>query len=195
MLPLSPFIPILAFAVAVVSGLNAAAPDEASNYHVRHGDVLLVSVYQDPDLRMEVRVPADGALQLPLIGRIAAQDRTLAELHAALTAAFDRFIVDPQVTVQVLHYGAASVQVIGQVNRPGQIPLPPEKTLSLLEAIGAAGGFTNRANARKVSIRRRGAADSARIIEIDVDALLSRPDQHDMRLEDGDTVTVGVRVI
>lgn len=186
---------VLALAVAAISSLNAATPDEASNYQVRHGDVLLVSVYQDPDLRTEVRVPADGDLQLALIGRVAAQDRTLAELHAALTAAYDRFIVNPQVTVQVLQYGAAAVQVIGQVNRPGQVPLPPEKTLSLLEAIGAAGGFTNRANARKVSIRRRGAEGSARIIEIDVDALLSRPDQHDVRLEDGDTVTVGVRVI
>lgn len=163
---------------------------------MRHGDVIEFSVFQEPDLRTQARVQADGTINLPLIQGIRAEGVTIGELRTTLTQLYDRdFLVDPQISLQITSYASRSVQVIGQVNRPGTVPLPPEVPMRLLEAIGAAGGFTRRADAGKVTIRRLGEDGAQQIIEKDVGELLSRPDTNDIQLRDGDTILVGERWI
>lgn len=190
----APFVLLAGLLLAAASPAARGAP--ADNYRLRHGDVLEFTVFQEPDLRTQARIQADGTIYLPLVGSVQAEGRTLAGLQAGLTELYDRdFLVQPQITLQIAAYAPRSVQVIGQVNRPGTIPLPAEAPMRLLEAIGAAGGFTRRADAGKVSIRRLRDDGSQEIIEKDVGQLLSRPDANDIVLRDGDTVLVGERWI
>ena len=58
------------------------------------------------------------------------------------------------------------VTILGQVGRPGPVAFPLTGKLDIISAIAGAGGFTQLANAKKVSINRGG-----RLIRIDVKEL------------------------
>src|SRR6187200_1555105 len=49
------------------------------------GDVLRVSVYDNPDLSQEVTIGADGAFSYPLIGRVQAAGLPARQLESLLT--------------------------------------------------------------------------------------------------------------
>jgi polysaccharide export outer membrane protein len=184
---------VLAPAFAGAAEGGAAARDDS--YQIRRGDVLAVSVYLEPELEKQVRVEADGTISLPLVGTVELAGRTVREMRVDLARRFDHFIVDPQVTLQVVRFARRAVNVIGQVNRPGPVEMPDEDAFTLLEAISAAGGWTRRGEIKNVSIRRRDPQGEEAIIKKDVRELLSDPDANDIELRDGDTVVVGERFV
>lgn len=85
-------------------------------------------------------VDLDGNIQLPIIGSIKAEGLKKSELRRTITKSLiDRkLLVDPIVTIRYLNF---QVTVLGEVNRPGVVPVPNEK-ISLLEALGLAGDMT-----------------------------------------------------
>ena len=185
---------VLTATAVVLSTCQAAGAPGTSNYRLRPGDVLEISIFQEPDLRTQARIQADGSVTLPLIESVPAARQTLPELRSRLADLYDKdFLVRPQISLQIISYAPRSVQVIGQVNHPGAVALPPESSMRLLEAIGFAGGFTRRADAARVTIRRTRSDGTQELIEKDVAELLSRPDTHDLELLDGDTILVGER--
>jgi polysaccharide export outer membrane protein len=105
------------------------------------GDVLRVSVYDNPDLSQEVTIAADGAFPYPLIGRVQAADLSVPQLESLLAKRFaDGYLVSPQVGVTVTQHKSQQVYVMGAVSKPG--PYPLQRQTTLLEALSAAGGPT-----------------------------------------------------
>ena len=105
------------------------------------GDVLRVSVYDNPDLSQEVTIGADGALSYPLIGRVQAAGLSVRQLESLLAKRFaDGYLVSPQVGVTVTQHKSQQVYVMGAVTKPG--PYPLQRQTTLLEALSAAGGTT-----------------------------------------------------
>jgi len=105
------------------------------------GDVLRVSVYDNPDLSQEVTIAADGAFSYPLIGRVQAAGLSVPQLESLLAKRFaDGYLVSPQVGVTVTQHKSQQVYVMGAVSKPG--PYPLQRQTTLLEALSAAGGPT-----------------------------------------------------
>jgi protein involved in polysaccharide export with SLBB domain len=105
------------------------------------GDVLRVSVYDNPDLSQEVTIGPDGAFSYPLIGRVQAAGLPVRQLEGLLAKRFaDGYLVSPQVGVTVVQHKSQQVYVMGAVKTPGPIALQRQTTL--LEALSAAGGPT-----------------------------------------------------
>jgi polysaccharide biosynthesis/export protein len=75
------------------------------------------------------------------------------------------------------------IKVVGEVKRPGEVPVPPDSTLS--SAIAIAGGPTDKARMKEVTFVRRSA--DGRLIEkkLDLDQLMD-----DIQVEDGDVLYV-----
>lgn len=122
---------------------------------LRPADILQVKVFQEDDLTREVSVSREYAVTLPLIGTVDLRNRSVRQAEELIRQLYDRdFLVNPQVTVIVLKYAERAVNVIGMVNSPQAVPFPPERGLSLLEAITRAGGFNRLADRTKVSITR-----------------------------------------
>jgi polysaccharide export outer membrane protein len=82
------------------------------------------------------------------------------------------------------------VNVLGHVNRPGFVMIPAQEQLTLVEAIGGAGGFTRLAKKKAVQLRRTDQNGSLRVIEVDVDDAIQNPDTKDIVLGDGDIIFV-----
>src|SRR5919198_1031314 len=105
------------------------------------GDVLRVSVYDNPDLSQEVTIEADGAFSYPLIGRVQAAGLPVRQLESLLAKRFaEGYLVSPQVGVTVTQHKSQQVYVMGAVSKPG--PYPLQRQTTLLEALSAAGGTT-----------------------------------------------------
>ena len=83
-------------------------------------------------------VQPDGSIQFPQFGKIEVAGKTLQQLNFLLTGMLQKFVTDPLVSVTFLNY---KIMVLGDVNRPGPIPVPDGK-INIIEAIGIAGDLT-----------------------------------------------------
>lgn len=133
------------FFFAVVLLLSATGIVEAQSldaYRLGPGDRLKVTVFDHPKESGQFEVDSLGNVAHPLIGRIAARGRTVAEFQTFLRNTLDeKFIVNPRVSVEVLTY--RPFYIYGEVNRGGSYPYVVG--LTVRRAIAIAGGFTRRA--------------------------------------------------
>ena len=116
-------------------------------------DVFEVRVLGEPDLSGAYRIAADGTVDYPFIGRIAAigmRSGDVQELIAAKLA--DGYLKKPQVSLMVKEWNSRKVSVIGQVQKPGSVTYFTNMTI--VDAIAAAGGFTGIASKNSVTLRR-----------------------------------------
>lgn len=81
-----------------------------------------------------------------------------------------------------------TVTFVGQVRTGGSIPFPMDGELDIVTAVARAGGFTDMANAKKVSVNRRG-----EIIVVDVKDMSSKGAKM-FKLEPDDIITIPERL-
>jgi polysaccharide export outer membrane protein len=136
------------------SSAPAGEPAKA-DYVVQASDLLRIEIFQEEDLKREVRVSQEFQIMLPLIGAIDVKGRTVRELQQTIRTLYDRdYLVNPQVNVFVLEYAKRTVNVLGAVNSPGAVLFPQEQGLTLLDAISRVGGFSRLADRRKIKLSR-----------------------------------------
>jgi polysaccharide export outer membrane protein len=131
---------------------NAEANATAADYRLVPGDKLRIEVYKDPQISQTLQIRPDGKITVPLVGDVAAAGRTPVALRDSITTALKEYITNPVVTVIVVEFEPQSVSVMGEVERPG--PVPIKGKLSVLEALAVAGGFKDFANTKNITIRR-----------------------------------------
>src|SRR5215470_20093860 len=165
------------------------------------GDVLRVSVYDNPDLSQEVTIGPDGAFSYPLIGRVQAAGLSVRQLESLLAKRFaDGYLVSPQVGVTVTQHKSQQVYVMGAVKAPG--PYPLQRQTTLLEALSAAGGTTAEAGfevvlthaADKPSLSsgtsQVSAANGQPAMRVSLEQLMAGGVPQRITLQDGDVVYV-----
>ena len=141
-------------AAAFVATPMAQAPtqDTAPEYYLGPGDKLNVIVFGHQDLSGEFEIDVAGDISLPLLGQIAAADRTVRELQGQIEARLDReFIVDPRVSIEVRNF--RPFFILGQVKKPGSYPY--QSGIDIRQAVAIGGGFTRRATSANVTLIRR----------------------------------------
>lgn len=166
------------------------------NYVVKPSDVIQVEVYQEDDLSKTVRVEGDGTVALALIGKVKVAGMTVAEAQSLITQLYNRdYIVDPQVSVLVVEFSPKVVRILGSVNRPGVVMIPPDRDLTLTEAIAGANGISRLGNPKSLQIKRVEKDGETRMIEVNFNRIMSEPDARDIILKENDTIWVPERII
>jgi len=174
----------------------AGAPDSPKDYTLESGDVVSVKVFQEPDLDRELRVSQEGDLYFPLIGKVEASGRTLAEIEQTVRDAYDRdFLVNPQINIIILKYQVRTVNILGAVNSPQAVEYPPEQRLTIIDAISRAGGFSRLADRRHVRLTRTLPDGRVENSVINADELMSGAAKDPLVLKKDDVVYVPERVI
>lgn len=127
--------------LAVLCGL--AGPAVAAEYVLGAGDIVKITVYQNPDLTTEARISETGAISFPLIGNVelAGLSVPAAEQRIATALKDGRFVLQPQVTLLPTLMRSNLVTVLGYVNRPGRYPLDAPG-IRLSDMLATAGGIT-----------------------------------------------------
>lgn len=140
---------------APVAATALTTPQQAERivpeYRLGSGDRVRVTVFGEEALSGTFVVDGAGAASLPLIGEVRAGGLTVAEFRDAVTAALrDGYLHEPRVSAEVVNH--RPFYILGEVNRPGEYPYAAG--LTVMNAAATAGGFTYRANTRRVFIKR-----------------------------------------
>ncbi len=135
---------------------DSSALGQAVARKIMPNDVLLIRVLNEPDMTTEKKVTADGKIDYFFIGEIDVNNKSLSEAQKIIRDKLDAdYLVDPQVYVEVKQYAVQYVTVTGQVQKPGQVVLPADHQMDMVEAIGAAGDFNRFANKNRIELRRK----------------------------------------
>jgi polysaccharide export outer membrane protein len=128
-------------APVVVPASAQTNPAAASEYRLGAGDVVRISVYQNPDLQLEARVSEAGVISYPLLGSVSIGGLgvTQAEKLIADGLRNGNFVKQPQVSILVVQVRGNQASVLGQVNRPGRFPIESGE-MRLTELLATAGG-------------------------------------------------------
>lgn len=134
---------------------------EAKDYIVGPGDELIISVYalEQPNETSEIQrtIGRDGRLSLPWIGDLDVRGKTLREMEQMIAAAYaDRYIKNPQVSVQVRNFKSVAVLMTGAVRNPGIYYLN-DNFSTVLEMLAKAGGLSEDAGDDVLVVQGSGA--------------------------------------
>jgi len=128
---------------------------QSPEYRLQPTDVLKITVHDQSDLDTTTRITAEGFITFPLIGKVKAEGLTVRELEAEIKKLLELdYLVTAQVLIFIQGYHTRQVSVLGEVNLPGKYDMPEEKSITLLQAIAMAGGFTKDADINQTQIMR-----------------------------------------
>jgi polysaccharide export outer membrane protein len=176
-------------AAAIESALKKVV-DGGVKYAIGGGDLLDISVYQEKDLARTVRVSADGTVNFPLIGSVSLGGLGVPAAERILKERLREYLKNPEVFIFIKEYGHKQIYILGEVQKPGSYALPTESTLSVLEAVVQAGGFTPYAAMDRTRVIRKVENQSQSFV-IEVSAIMKRGDKSkDMTLQSNDVIYV-----
>ncbi len=174
---------------AALTLTNAAA---AAEYIMTPGDQLQIYVLGHPDISSTrantdsaYTVRPDGKLNFPLVGEIDVNGLTVYEFTQLLTKELSEYIINPNITVNVAKLGTTRVFVMGEVRNQGMYEL--SKSHRVMDALGAAGGFTQKAAKKDIYLVRNGVREEDRVQKLNILNYMKKGDMsQNLVLQEGD---------
>jgi polysaccharide export outer membrane protein len=167
------------------------APTAAAEYRLGAGDVVRITVYQNPDLTLETRVSETGVVSYPLLGniRIGGLGVSAAEKLIADGLRSGNFVKQPQVSLTVLQVKGNQASVLGQVNRPGRYPIETAD-MRMTDLLANAGGVATTGGDQLVLSGMRNGKPFR--LEIDLPTVFSADQNraNDVLIQNGDVLWV-----
>lgn len=171
---------------ALSSPLGANAPrmtvaqlngELRSGYQIGAGDRLRITVFDEPNLTNDYVVNESGAVAVPLIDEVPANQLTTSQLATKIAEKLKSggYVLTPKVAVEILKH--RPFYILGEVAKPGEYPYTGDLTLA--QAVATAGGYTARADTHSVRIQRR-AEDQPAQVKLDAP----------LRIAPGDTIII-----
>lgn len=174
---------------AALTLTNVAA---AAEYIMTPGDQLQIYVLGHPDISSTrasndsaYTVRPDGKLNFPLVGEIDVNGLTVFEFTQLLTKELSEYIINPKITVNVAKLGTTRVFVMGEVSKQGMYELT--KSHRVLDALGAAGGFTQKAAKKNIYLVRNVGTPEENVQKLNILNYMRKGDMsQNLVLQEGD---------
>lgn len=178
----------LAILLSGLFGMPLLAQNEGrSSGIIGSRDTVEIRVFREGELTTRSQLSGSGTVTMPLIGAIRIRGMSTDSAASLIERKLrDGYLVRPQVSVSIEARIRRTITVLGQVREPGVFELSTDRQLSLIEAIGMAGGMTRISNPKKVSLKRRGSAAPIRVNVKDITAGKAS----DITLREGDIITI-----
>ncbi len=175
-------------------GHDAASSFQINDYKLRPTDVINVTVADDTTATKDYRVSVKGEVTLVYLNDhpLKLSGLTLKEAADLIRGTYvgEKIYNRPSITVDVREFSVRTVNIIGQVAKPGQVPIPAQKELTLVTAIAAAGGPTERA-ATEVTITRVLPDGKTQTLDhVDLKGAVLDASK-DIPIQEGDTIFLG----
>jgi polysaccharide export outer membrane protein len=160
------------------------APIIAQQYKLNVGDRINISVWGHQDLSKETIIDPDGRISYPLVGSIKAEGKTTAEIRTELQEALSEYIINPEVSVNLISYRKLRVTVMGEVRQEGSYEIRADN--QVLDVISLAGGITENAEAEAAVLQRQGKKLNVNLKEL----LRGNNLEDNYQLQNGDQIFV-----
>ena len=164
------------------------------DYKLGPGDVLVLILTGEVELAYTLQITREGFVLIPQVGQVYLSNMALSQARDVLRPRLGRVysgVRGPNPTIQfdisVANVRANQVYVVGEVTQPGAYQISSLGTV--LTALYASGGVTERANMREIQVQR--ARKTVATLDL-YDYLLHGDTHSDIRLETGDVVFVPV---
>lgn len=132
----------------------------ADEYVIAPGDMVGVRVFNQENMSTRARVRSDGKVALPFLGDVELRGKTPAAVSRELGVRFKEYVVSPIVTVSLEETQPTAVSVLGEVVHPGNYTL--DASSGVLQALAAAGGFSDYASRDAIYVVRRASGPRVR---------------------------------
>ena len=173
--------------LAIWSGA-ATAEEKGGAYLLSPGDAILISVWREENLHLEVRVLPDGSITFPLAGRVEVAGLDVTMTAQNIAARLEKYLPDPSVSVVVTSTAGNLVYVLGKVAKPG--PVAMAGPTSVLQALSMSGGLDKFADKGALKVVR-GEGQAQEILPVRYKDLISGRDMtSNFQLQAGDTLVV-----
>lgn len=141
-------------------------PSYHYQYHIRRDDKITISVWGQDDLSVGssygiynsnevygkwLMVDAEGKIEIPKIGSLKVENKTILELKSILKDRFGLWVKNPIVDIKILN---REITILGEVRDPQVIVVDKEKN-SLLDMIARCKGFEFYANINYIKVLRQ----------------------------------------
>jgi polysaccharide biosynthesis/export protein VpsN len=156
---------------------------ESYSYLLQMGDPVVIhlrGIYPQ-DQEVEDIIDDNGNVTLPFLGDITAAGKSTSEIEADIRNRYISGGYYRNITISVV-MPQRTYFIRGEVRAPGRFPVVGG--LTMLQAIAAAGGYTEFANPRKINLIRGGRTITYNMRDIE------RSPEQDIRLESGDVIVV-----
>lgn len=165
-------------------------------YLLGPNDVIAVSVYLHPELSVPLAasggasasgalVTSDGTVQLPLIGNVNVDGKTIAEAQQLISSAYSTYIDDPKVAVELVQAQSMRYYLLGAFTDPGV--KYPVHSLTLLDALALGGSV----DLSKADLYQAYVAQGSVKLPVDLHALLVNGDlSQNIALSPGDAIVI-----
>jgi len=150
------------------------------------GDEIQLKFYLSPELDQDAIVRPDGRISLQLLDDVAAVGLTPMELDRIVTEGYRTELRNPEITV-IVKKMAAKVYVGGEVRQPRFVT--HSGSLTVLQAVFEAGGFTDTAEPSSVILLRRLNDDKGFAAKLDLKKVMSA-EAEDIALMPSDTIFI-----
>ncbi|MBN2805007.1 MAG: SLBB domain-containing protein, partial [Deltaproteobacteria bacterium] len=144
-----------------VDHVSTTLPTQEDIYRIGPNDVLNIIVLNHEELSsprdfnkgiVGTIVKKDGYIYVPIIGRVKAEGYTIPEFIDIFKEHLANYILEPEISVDILQYKSKKFYVLGAVRKPGVFPVDGNTTL--LEGIALAGGVPPEGNLERAYIIR-----------------------------------------
>jgi len=171
---------------------KAEKPDiedvKISEFILGPGDTVDITIYRNDDLHRTLKIDKSGRIMFPLIGDVQAGGTSIFKLRDEMRERLAKYLMDPQITINVSTVQSQKVMVLGQVNSPGVFTVDSDVTM--MEAIAKAGGATQDAKLNNVLLIRR-VNDRAEVKSVNLSSLFAGGEKSENRpIQGGDIVYV-----
>ena len=186
--------------VNIIVGLGCFKPDviippghPAEGFVLGPEDVIEVVVWKTPELSRQVVIRPDGKISLALIGDVVASGLTADQLAQKILEKYKAFKENPSVSVNVIEVNSYYVFIVGEVVKPGKLPLKSYTTV--LQAMSLPGGFSQFASRNNILVIRNVEDEEGKLKEIRIplrysDLISEDGGIYNLTLKSGDTVIV-----
>lgn len=143
----------------------------ASEYVIRPGDQIEVSVFGYDEFNTTKSVSARGIIVVPLVGEVQAEGKTKEEFKSNLRQELTQYIKgDFNLSVSIASSQENVISVLGSVGRPDNYSVVDK--VSLFEILSKAGGTTEEADLRNIKVYQEGQAGDP--LEVDLTKYLKQ---------------------
>ena len=151
-------------------------------------DIISVDVFDKPNYsRANLTIPPDGVISYPQIGRLQVAGHTIPDLEKEIRGKLMEYLIDPQVTVQLVASHSQKIFIVGDVNTPGIYEMTRRMTVT--EALARAGYLTKYGDKKKIHVLRMQPSGETSAMPLNLKAV-EQGKQQDLYLAPGDTVVV-----
>ena len=160
------------------------------NYQVGPDDELLIDIYGYSEASYNLKVSADGTVNIPLLGVVPVGGMTIEQatsrIRSRLSSIYSGIQTDKtNVRVAIGNIRSIKVVLTGELVKPGTYTLP--SVASVFNALYESGGPTQSGSFRQIEVIRGG----QRVATIDIyDFLLKGELNNNLRLQDNDVIRV-----